>query len=62
MYILPKNDREVDSLCDMARYKGRHDVIMEVKTYMEENNYKITYDAFLGMIKHHNKKGWPSWC
>ena len=42
MYILPTNDREMENLCDMEQFKGRHNVIMTVK---EEENLqsKILY-------------------
>lgn len=62
MYLLPKNDHEFLDLCDLEQFKGRHNVIMEVKQYMEENNYTMTYDDFLGMIKRYKKDGWPNWC
>lgn len=62
MYLLPKNDNEFLDLCDLEQFKGRHNVIMEVKQYMENNNYAMTYEDFLGMIKRYQKDGWPSWC
>ncbi len=62
MYLLPKNDNEFLDLCKLEQFKGRHNVIMEVKQYMENNDYHMTYEDFLGMIKRYNKDGWPNWC
>lgn len=62
MYLLPKNDKEFLDLCDLEQFKGRHNVIMEVKQYMENNDNHMTCEDFLGMIKRYNKDGWPNWC
>lgn len=62
MYLLPKNDKDFENLCKQQMFRGRHNVIMEVKQYMENNDYHMTYEDFLGMIKRYNKDGWPNWC
>lgn len=61
MYILPRNDKEMKSVMDMEQFKGRHDVIMNIKEYLQ-NNDSLDLSTFIDMVDYFNKKGWPSWC
>lgn len=62
MYILPTNDREMENLCDMEQFKGRHNVIMTVKEEMYKRGGKLTIEDFVLIIKRYNKKGWQNYC
>lgn len=61
MYILPRNDKEMKSIMDMENFKGRHNVIMSIKEYLQ-NNDSLDLQTFVDMISYFNKKGWPNWC
>lgn len=61
MYILPRNDKEMKSVMDMENFKGRHNVIMNIKEYLQ-NNDSLDLQTFIDMISYFNKKGWPNWC
>lgn len=61
MYILPRNDKEMKSVMDMEQFKGRHNVIMNVKEYLQNNDY-LDLSTFIDMVNYFNKKGWPNWC
>ena len=61
MYILPKNDKEMKSVMDMENFKGRHNVIMNIKEYLQ-NNDSLDLHTFIDMVCYFNKKGWPNWC
>lgn len=61
MYILPKNNREFEKLCDLEQFKGRHNVIMAIKEYLIEND-NISLPDFIDMIEYYNKRGWKNWC
>lgn len=61
MYILPRNDKEMKSVMDMEQFKGRHDVIMNIKEYLQ-NNDSLDLSTFIDMVDYFNKKGWSSWC
>lgn len=61
MYILPKNDEEMKSVMDMEQFKGRHNVIMNIKEYLQ-NNDSLDLHTFVDMVCYFNKVGWPNWC
>lgn len=61
MYKLPKTDKELESILDMENFKSRHNVIMNVKEYLQ-NNDSLDLQTFIDMITYFNKKGWPNWC
>lgn len=61
MYILPRNDKEMQSVMDMENLKGRHNVIMNIKDYLQKNE-SLDLDTFVDMVTYFNKRGWPNWC
>lgn len=61
MYILPRNDKEFEDLCDTEQFKGRHNVIMTIKEYLTENDV-LSLSDFADMISYYNKRGWKSFC
>lgn len=61
MYKLPRNDEELESTLDMENFKGRHNVIMNIKEYLQ-NNDSLDLQTFIDMVAYFNKKGWPNWC
>lgn len=61
MYILPKDDKELEMYCDMEQFKGRHNVIMTVKEEMYKRGGKLTIEEFVLIIKRNNRKGWKNW-
>ena len=61
MYILPKDDKELEMISDMEQFKGRHNVIMTVKEEMYKRGGKLTIEEFVLIIKRNNRKGWKNW-
>lgn len=60
MYILPKNDLEFSELCKQQMFRGRHQAIMTIKSYLWKHK-NIDLETFVDLITKYNKKGWPDW-
>lgn len=60
MYILPKTDLDFLELCKLEQFKGRHNVIMTIKSYLLTHK-TIDLETFVELITKYNKEGWPNW-
>ncbi len=60
MYILPKDDSEFLELCKLEQFKGRHNVIMTIKNYLQQND-NLSLESFVDLVCKCNKEGWPNW-